>query len=261
MLMLASMETEAQTYSGYLKLDDKTFKGPDSMLVSITVPEGSYVRDTVYLSRSEARNMKKAGMGKAYYATPWMFGVKTNLLSDAIIVPYAGVEVQLFDKMSFDLSGWFTPLNIFHPNKQTSVYGFSPELRWWLGGSVMKKGYFVGLHGNVAWYTLEWVDSEGKKVIYQNGIDERLDPGTKNPAWSAGLTYGYLLPLDRRQHWNLEFFMGIGYASYQQKRIYPAEEGGSHYVHEKNSYFGITKVGVNLTYNFSLRRVKPTYAR
>ena len=87
----------AQTYSGYLKLDDTDLKGPDSLLVTISIPEDAYVRDTVFLSRSELRDMKKAGeySHKSYYATPWLMGVKTNLLSDVIAIPYAGAEVQL----------------------------------------------------------------------------------------------------------------------------------------------------------------------
>ncbi len=259
LMALVSWSASAQTYSGYLKLDNRAEKGPDSLLVTITVPENAYVRDTLYLSRSELRDMKRAQSydGKVYYQTPWMFAVKTNLLSDVIAVPYAGVETQLTDRLSLDLSGWYTPVNIFHPNKQTSVYGFSPELRWWLGGDAMQKGYFAGAHANVTWYTLEWVDEEGNKVLYQNGIDDPRDAGAKNPAWSAGLTYGYLQPLDRKGHWNLEFYMGVGYASYQQKCIYTTESGRPYYRHEKNGYFGITKVGINLTYSFSLRRVKP----
>ncbi len=256
-MMFTSKTVSAQTYSGYLKLDDRSQKGPDSVLVTMTVPTDTYIRDTVYLSRSEMRNMKKDRSGKAYYATPWMFGVKTNLLSDAIVVPYAGVEIQLANKLSLDLSGWFTPLNIFYPNKQTKVYGLSPELRWWIGDRTMGKGYFAGVHGNVSWYTLEWKDADGNKVLYQNGTADPRDPGTKTPAWSVGLTYGYLQPLDRKGRLNLEFFMGIGYASYQQKLIF----GPGEFEHEKKNYFGITKVGINLTYNFSLRRVKPASAR
>ncbi len=261
-LMSASWSADAQTYSGYLMLDDSRFRGPDSVLVSITVPEGTYVRDTVYFTPGEARALKKIGKGRNYYSTPWMMSVKTNLLSDAIAVPYGGLEFQIAPKMSFELSGWYTPFNIFHPNEQTNVYGFSPEVRWWFGERAMRKGAFAGLHGNVSWYTLEWVDAEGKRVIYQNGTDDVRDTGTKYPSWSAGATLGYLLPLDRRGHWNLELFMGVGYASYRQKCIYPAtEEEEAYFEHEENSYIGITKVGINLTYNFSLRRVKPGYYR
>lgn len=250
----------AQTYSGYLKLDDESLKGPDSLLVTITIPKDAYVRDTVILSRSEIRDMRKAGTysPKPYYATPWMMGFKTNILSDAIAIPYAGVELQLTEHLSLDISGWYSRWNIFYPNRQTNIYGAAPELRWWFGGRAMTKGYYVGLHANLAWYTLEWRDSEGKKIIYQNGIDVVRDPGTKYPAWSCGLTYGYSHPLDRKGHWNMEYYVGLGYASYQQKRIYPVE-GDTYYKHEVNSYIGITKVGINLTYRFSLRRMKQEY--
>lgn len=249
----------AQTYSGYLKIDDDNVKGPDSLLVTLTIPENAYVRDTVYLTRGEARDMRKASeySHKSYYATPWMMGLKTNLVSDMISIPYAGVEIQLARRLSLDLSGWYSKWNIFYPNEQTNIYGASPELRWWYGGDAMSKGYFIGIHGNVGWYTLEWRDAEGEKIIYQNGIDDLYDSGTMHPAWSCGLTYGYSQPLDRKEHWNLEFYIGFGYASYQQKRVYPIEDGLSYYKHEVNSYVGITKVGINLTYRFSLRRFKP----
>ncbi len=263
-LTLVSWSADAQTYSGYLKLDKKAgSKGPDSLHVTIDVPGNAYVRDTVYLNWFTELFKRRISYdkGKAYYATPWMFGVKTNLLSDVIMIPYLSVETQVIEKLSFELGSWYTPLNIFYPNKQTSIYGFSPEFRWWFGDKVMSKGYFVGLHANVAWYTLEWRDSDGKTILYQNGTDDLYDAGTKNPAWSIGATYGYSLPLDRKERWNLEFFMGIGYAEYQQKRIYPAENGKSYFKHEDEKYFGITKVGVNLAYRFSLRRVKPSGSR
>jgi len=249
----------AQTYSGYLKLDDTSVKGPDSLLVTITVPKDAYVRDTIILKNSEYRDMVRKGQysSKPYYATPWMLGFKTNLLSDAIAVPYAGLEIQVARNLSLDISGWFTPWNIFYPNKQTNIYGFAPELRWWFGSRAMTKGYFVGLHANVGWYTLEWRDKDGEKVIYQNGLDDIDDFGATSPAWSAGLTYGYSHPLDRKAHWNLEFYMGLGYSSYQQKLFYTPEDGeDAYFKHEAKTDIGITKVGINLTYRFSLRRYK-----
>ena len=160
-------KASAQTYTGYLKLDDISVKAPDSILVTMTVPREAYVRDTVVLTRKQARELKKAGEydPRPYYATPWMMGFKTNLLSDAIAVPYAGLEIQLARNLSLDLSGWFSPWNIFHPNPQTSIYGLAPELRWWYGSRAMSKGYFVGVHGNLGWYTLEWKDKEGNRAL------------------------------------------------------------------------------------------------
>lgn len=259
--MTLTNEVSAQTYTGYLKIDDISIDAPDSILVTMSVPREAYVIDTVVITRKQARELKKAGEydPRPYYATPWMMGVKTNLLSDAIAIPYAGLEIQLARNLSLDLNGWFSPWNIFYPNAQTSIYGLAPELRWWYGGRAMSKGYFVGLHGNAGWYTLEWRDKDGNWVLYQNGIDDIDDPGTKYPAWSAGLTFGYSQPLDRKEHWNLEFYMGIGYSSYQQKCFYMSENNKTTMKHEAHTDFGITKVGINLTYRFSLRRVRADY--
>lgn len=279
----------AQTYSGYLKIDDINGKGPDSLHVTITVPEMSYktrtiyVVDTVYVDRSaqgqsyvrEPRKSQKPARPqyqrpvkpvkpaeparnsvRSYFATPWMFGVKTNLISDLIAIPYAGFEVQLYDNLSFDLNGWWSKWNIFYPNPQTKIYGAAPEVRWWFGEEMMNRGHFVGLHGMVAWYTLEWKDKDGTTVIYQNGLNDIKDAGSKTPAWSCGVTYGYSLPLDRTGNLGIEFYVGLGYFSYKQKRIIPDEEGWSYFEHQVHDQIGITKIGANLTYRFSLRRVR-----
>jgi len=282
----------AQTYSGYLKIDDVNGNGPDSLHVTITVPEVAYktrtiyVVDTVYVERdfrnsSVGRDTRKpqrpymrsespsapvkessaAGTRssrntyKGYYATPWMFGVKTNLLSDVLAIPSLGFEVQLYDNLSLDLGGWWSQWNILYPNKQTRIYGGAPELRWWFGDEMMRRGHFIGLHGMVAWYTFEWREKDGTKVIYQNGLDDIKDAGSTSPSWSCGLTYGYSLPLDRTGNFGLEFYAGLGYQFYKYKRIIPSE-GWNYYTHYEKRKVGLTKIGVNLTYRFSLRKVK-----
>ena len=253
----------AQSYVGYLRpVGEK--EAPDSILVTITLPEGQTlnpesVRDTVYLDRRGTPIVRRYS-SKAYYDTPWMFGVKTNLLFDAALaLPYGGLEIQIARHMSLDLSGWFGSWNIYYPNEQTRIYGFSPEIRWWFGDKVMREGHFIGIQGNTAWYTLEWKNKDGINKLYQNGTPSLGDIGNKNPAWSCGLTYGYSLGLGRNDLWGLEFFLGLGYSSYQQKVISLAPESIGKYIHEKNTYVGITKIGVNLTYRFSLRRVKFGY--
>ena len=259
---LAVDTLSAQTYSGYLKSSGEGLKGVDSLYVTITVPQtssgiaGSQTKVMVenkYVSERPGRNFT----GKGYYTTPWMAGVKTNLLSDLISIPYVGVEVQLANKFSLDISGWFTVWNAFYPSEDTKMYGAAPEVRWWMGnGQTMKKGHFLGLHGMVAWYTLEWMDRFGDRVIYQNGTADLNDTGSTTPAWSCGVTYGYSLPLDRKGHFGLEFYVGAGYSHYQQKCIYPRINGTAIITHEVKDKVGITKIGVNLSYRFSLRRVK-----
>lgn len=276
----------AQTYSGYLKMDDLNGKGPDSLHITITIPEMAhrtrtvYVVDTVYVAQDPAQRKstrqtrpqrkpsvpsynaertqkQKSGYSpRSYYATPWMFGVKTNVLTDLVAIPYAGFEVQLYDHLSLDMNGWFSKWNILYPNDQTRLYGAAPEVRWWFGDEMMRRGHFVGLHGMVAWYTMEWKQKDGTHVIFQNGINDRLDDGSRYPSWSCGVTYGYSLPLDRTGNLGLEFYVGLGYISYRHKRIFPIEDGGSYYYHHAHDQAGITKAGINLTYRFSLRKYR-----
>ena len=198
---------------------------------------------------------------KKYWDTPWMFGLKTNLIGDALLVPTLGAEVQLGRSFSLDLQGWMTRYNIFTPSDQnTNFYGFSPELRWWLKGDTMRRGSFIGLHGRCAWYTLQWKDG----LLYQNGPKDVWDgnyhdSGNSHPAWSAGFTYGYSLGLGRKANWGLEFVIGIGYANYQHNTAAYNGNIWELVEYQDNHHFGITRAAVNLTYRFSVRIVKPEY--
>lgn len=235
-----------------------------------------YVRDTVFMMRETVymtpeppvteedvyeEYREKSLRQKKVWDTPWMAGVKTNLVSDALAVPSVGVEVQLGRSLSFDLQGWKTDFNIFNTKDQlASFYGFAPELRLWFGGSTMRKGSFIGLHGRCAWYTLQWTDG----LLYQNGPDNVWhgnfhNAGNRNPAWCAGFTYGYSLGFGQKKHWGLEFVLGLGYANYAQNTA--AFNGGiwEYREHQAKHHFGITKAQINLTYRFSLRRVDPSY--
>ena len=249
---LISGSLSAQTYTGYLKPVDSGLKGVDSLHITIELCQSGERISSVGLS---GQDLGKFGT-RGYYSTPWMASVKTNLLSDIISIPYAGVEVQLAKKLSLDLSGWFSKWNAFYPDEQTMLYGAAPELRWWIGDQTMKKGHFVGLHGMVAWYTFAWRDGDGNKVIYQNGKSSLKDTGSTTPAWSCGATYGYALPLDKKGRLGFEFYLGLGYSRYQQKCITTLPDGKVNYIHEDRDRVGVTKVGVSLAYRFSLRRYK-----
>jgi hypothetical protein len=83
----------------------------------------------------------------------------------------------------------------------------------------MRKGLFFGIHSNVTWYAMMVNDRD----FYQNAslcrdkgctgrhfyeYSYQTEDGTNmtnryhdTPAWSAGLTVGYSLPLDRGQRW------------------------------------------------------------
>ena len=242
----------AQTYSGYLKLDDINGKGPDSLFVTITVPESFYNGNAS--AHSKYRSSRNSY--KAYYATPWMAAVKTNILSDVVAIPAVGFEVKLVDNLSLDLGGWWSKWNIIYPNDQTKIYGASPELRWWFGKDMMRRGHFVGVHGMAAWYTLQWKEKGGTTVIYQNGLNDIMDTGSTSPSWSCGVTYGYSLPINRSGSLGFDFYVGLGYQSYQYKRIVISDNGSTSFTHHAHNKFGLTKIGTSLSYRFSLRRTK-----
>lgn len=217
-----------------------------------------YVTDTVYIYRDEvpAGNNVGVNVKESRYEpvqedesrSPWRFGIKTNLLSDAIAVPSLGLEFQMGNYLSLDLQGWWTGYNMFVPaDKNALFYGVSPELRWWLKGNSMVKGSFLGVHGNCAWYSVQWRDG----LLYQNLTEPSQ---TLSPAWSVGLTYGYSLGLGKKANWGLEFVVGAGYLNACQNLaeyrdgVWVAKE------YQEMTGFGLTKAAVNLTYRFPIKK-------
>lgn len=214
-----------------------------------------YFKETVYMTDSAPK--QRPVRQKKVYDEPWMMGLKTNLLADAIVVPTLGLELQLSKKLSLDLEGFYTGYNIFNKqDENTNVYGFSPELRLWTSGKTMQKGHFVGLHARCVWYTFQWTDG----FLYQNGPENVWDgnyhdSGNNTPAWSAGFTYGYSLGFGKKGNWGLEFILGVGYANYSQNLAVYQNNIWELSEHQSATYFGITRASVNLTYRFSLRNV------
>ena len=229
-------------------------------IVTEVIKDTVYVRDTVVVFKEQAVTAPVVTKEQAYeeyraesmkkrhidWLRPNVMAVKTNLLSDAMAVPSLGLEFQLVKGLSLDLSGSYGFYNLFNVNRRDmQVCYASPELRWWFGENPLQKGSFIGLHGNVGMYTLEWRDG----IAYRNSLDDL--------AWSAGFTYGAVACLDRKAHWGLEFVIGVGYGRYLQNvglfatdgEFMPDVEAGPQF----KEHFGITKLAVNLVYRFSLR--------
>lgn len=229
--------------------------------VVVTPPVSPQVtKEQVYEQYREKSIKEKPVKEKKYWDTPWRIGLKTNVLADAMVIPMGGLEFQLGSRVSLDLQGWRTEFNVFNRNdSNANVYGFTPEIRLWMKDRAMERGSFFGIHGRVAWYTLQWNDG----YLYQNGYadDFATDAGNKNPAWSVGLTYGYAFALDKKAHWGLELVLGVGYGEYAQNLgIYnETKNSWDFHKHQNDAHIGITRAGINLTYRFSVRRVKPEY--
>ncbi len=194
---------------------------------------------------------------KKNFKTPVIFGAaKTNVLTDIIAVPSLGLEYFLGPRFSFNIDGYYAPLNLFFKSSNTHYYSFSPEIRCWLGGKNPLQGHFIGMHANFAWYTIEWMDKDGDRVLYQNTGDGNYNNPSNSlntPNWCFGLTYGYYLRIGRKNDWGLEFFAGAGYVKSVRTvgQLLPGKEDSWFCAATENrNYLGLTKFGMNLTYRF-----------
>jgi len=226
-------------------------------------PDTVFVRDTVYLQtetyylgdsetvtgNSEEESVPAAQKKYIYIPTTWRMALKTNLAADAVLPGNLGLEFQLSDRFSLDVMGGYSQWNTVFPCIDTKVYGITPELRFYPKDAI-RKGHFFGLHGNAVWYTTKWADG----LIYQNISNEK-------PAWSVGLTYGYLLGFGKNDRWGLEFYAGAGYGTYHQKvgQWNEVDQEWQLVDNHLKRHFGLTRFGINLTYRFDIKKLNVYY--
>ena len=253
------------------------------------VTDTVYVRDTVVIMKEVfymndepkpkpapkpvATTKPKVERSVKVWDSPWLAGIKTDILTDVLALPQAGFEVQLSDRLSLELMGWYSEWPYINACDDHKVYGFRPEIRYWMNG-VMRKGIFFGLHSNLAWYAMMVNDEDfyqnaslctdkdcTRDHFYQYSYQTEDGSNVTNlyhdtPAWSVGLTLGYSLPLDRSQRWAVEFAGGIGYAHYEQNWYRKSSPWTLKTVEapQVRDSFGLTRASVGLTYRFSVRR-------
>jgi len=158
--------------------------------------------------------------------------IKTNAPLLLMTVLNLGAEICFNDKISLDFPLIYNP---FVVSRQYKVKGVAvqPELRYWLGNST--HGHFFGLHGGVGWYNLA-INSDYR---YQ-------DKGGNTPMWNFGVSYGYLFSLTKRL--GLELTIGAGYNHTTYDMFFNIPNGALYDTRKLDS-FGITRAGINLTYN------------
>ena len=77
------------------------------------------------------------------YVSAQEIGIKTNLVSDALLNANIGAEMRLSPKWSIDLSGDFNFWNLSHDRKWKH-WTVMPEARYWLCDAL--GGHFFGAH-------------------------------------------------------------------------------------------------------------------
>ena len=170
--------------------------------------------------------------------------VKTNLLYDAVTALNVEVEIPIGDRFSVmveDVFPWWT----WGPKKNKyafEMWEMGIEPRWWF----LKSDRRDGVYGMSAKYDFQW----DYKACYQGEY------------WSAGVTYGYAMPICK---WlNMEFSLSAGYVSSPYRHYFPDEDYDvlwrDKYKTGVFHYFGPTKAKVSLvvplSYKYSLGKKK-----
>lgn len=134
--------------------------------------------------------------------------VKTNLLYDAVTALNVEIEIPIgrrFSVMVEDVFPWWT----FGPNRNKyafQMWEMGIEPRWWFIRNDRRdklSGHFLGVYGMSAKYDFQW----DRKACYQGEY------------WSAGLTYGYAMPICK---WlNMEFSLSVGYLAGPYRHYFP----------------------------------------
>lgn len=184
-----------------------------------------------------------------------ILALKTNLLYDALSWLNFSVEVPLGDRFSalyYHQFPWWTwgEGNNEYCMRFLSIgaearWWFKPEPRKFTAGHFRRDklvGHFVGVYAESG----KWDFERKRDVCYQG------------EHWSAGLSYGYAMPIGKRL--NLELSLSVGYASIAYRGYTPSEdyeilwrdpekEGRWHYI-------GPTKAQVSLVLPFVVKYKK-----
>ncbi len=173
---------------------------------------------------------------------PFYMGLKTNLLSDALLLPNIGAEFYLGKNWSVVANwtyGWWDK-NKTH--WYWRAYGGDLAVRKWFGKAANAKpltGHHLGIYAGVSTF-----DFEVGGVGYMGG-----KPGHNlwdRCMFTAGVEYGYSLPIAHRL--NLDFTLGVGYYG---GKIVKYQPKGDKYVWESTKKFNSvlpTKLEVSLVW-------------
>ncbi|MDH8701962.1 hypothetical protein M2138_001314 [Dysgonomonadaceae bacterium PH5-43] len=200
--------------------------------------------DTVYVDR-EVLRIDTVCPEKEIFKAPrnFVIAVKTNLLYDAALLPNLAIEYPFGTDYRWSVgvegnwSWWNTNADSYYFHR-IQIAGL--ELRRWFGNKTGNplNGWFVGAYGYGGTYDIRLF------------TDKKSDEGQlSNWTYSAGLTFGYAMPLAERL--NLEFSLGVGYlgGKYYKYTIGSCEEcifpwKSTHI----RSYVGLTDANISLVW-------------
>lgn len=194
--------------------------------------------DTVYIEKEVRVETEKPKYG---------FMLRTNLAHDVATIPSIGTQIYLGGGCALDLNwsgSWWSKSS---KNRFWRAYGMEAAFRYFFrrpqdnaaGMFRSLTGHHLGVYGQVFTYDIEF----GGKG-YLGGLEGRNIFAA--PSWSAGLEYGYTLPLSK--HFNLDFGLGVGYMRGPVQEYVPDGNGGYARVGEPRMFqwIGPTRLEITL---------------
>lgn len=159
------------------------------------------------------------------------WAVKTNVAYLAATVANFGGEFAFGGHYSLDVPVIYSPYTVSRTFRLRFI-AVQPEFRYWLG--IPMKGHFFGVHLSLGAFNIS--------------VDGRTRYQSPDGFYGAGLSYGYAQPLGGR--WGAEFTVGAGYVHTKYDAYYNIPNGSRYEQGVSYSYWGLTKVGINLVYKF-----------
>ena len=180
-------------------------------------------------------------------------GVKSNLLGDILLLPNIGVEFYLGGNVSVAANWTYAWWKSDRRKWYCRNYGGDIVLRKWLGQKAKEKpltGHHIGPYAQV--FTYDFLVGKMGYVAGEPGGDI-----FNRANFTAGLEYGYSLPIARK--FNLDFTLGLGYHWGEYHKYKLVDEHKVWTATNRRYYVGPTKCEVSLVWligseNYNLNR-------
>lgn len=221
----------------YFKKEAQPEPEPETVVAAEPPQPQVIVRtDTVYIHSRDTVAVQQPVQPVIPQPKGGYVALKTNMLYDAAMIPNLGLEFSLGRRWSMELEGIGAFWAFEKKHNFYRVGAGSIEVRKWLGkpSRTPLTGHFLGAYGMLGTYNFK-----------MGGTGNKSD-GTLS--WSAGISYGYSMPIARKL--NLEFSLGIGYMQGDYKEYYynPTDDCYPWVKTAKRTYFGPTKAEVSLVW-------------
>lgn len=189
-----------------------------------------------------AVSLPNMAFAPAKHRKPFYMALKTNMISDLLLIPEIGAEFYLGKNMSIVgnwMYGWW---DVDRTHWYWRAYGGDLAVRWWFGKKAHEKpltGHHVGVYGGAITYDFEFGGTGHMGGIPGGTLWDRCN-------WYAGLEYGYSLPIARRL--NIDFTIGLGCLSGKYVIYDPVDKCYVWRETRKRTWFGPTKVEASLVW-------------